>query len=118
MDREQLIAAMTARKPIEVQLSFGTVHIVPLTRAQFDHCTELTLKFNNEPTAVRQTSLRWYMTATCLVDESGKKLLDVNSREDRATFDTWTAGDSEALTEAIVNSSRVSKEDRDFLLRG
>ena len=118
MNREELLKAITDRKPVQVELSFGTAYVMPLTRSQFDHCTELAAKAQKEMTANRTGAVQWYAVATAWVDESGAAVLDRQSKEDRALFDQFRADDATKLFETILDSSKVDKEDRDFLLGG
>jgi len=118
MNREDLLKAITDRQPVGVELSFGKAYVMPLTRSQFDHCTELAAKLQKDMTAARAGGVRWYAIATAWVDEQGSQVLDPHSKEDRALFDTFKAGDTEKLFEAILESSSVTKEDRDFLSVG
>lgn len=118
MNREELLKAITDRKSIEVQLSFGKAYIMPLTRSQFDHAIELAAKLQKDMTANRNGAIRWYAISHAWVDENGQRVLDPQSKEDRALFDTFSAGDSEKLFEAILDSNNVTKEDRDFLSGG
>jgi hypothetical protein len=112
MDREQMIAAMTARRPVAVQLSFGTAYVLPLMRSQFDKCTELASRLQKETTASRAGAVRWYAIKESWVDKDGVQIL---KEEDRDAFDKFSAADTERLFEKILDVSAVSKEDRDFL---
>ncbi len=109
MNREELLKGISNRQPVEVQLSFGVAKVMPLTRSQFDHCTELVAKLQKEVTANRAGAVRWYAILNALVDDDGKPLL---TREDRDAFDSWAASDTEALWEAILDCSKVSEDDR------
>jgi len=118
MNREELLKAITDRQAIEVELSFGKAYVMPLTRSQFDHCSALAAKLQKDMTADRAGAVRWYAISNAWVDEKGSRILDPQSKEDRALFDSFKAGDTERLFEAILDSSTVSKEDRDFLSNG
>ena len=118
MNREELLKAITDRTPLAVELSFGTAYVMPLTRSEFDHCTELAAKARKEMTANRTGAVQWYAVATAWVDEQGNRVLDRQSKEDRALFDSFRADDATKLFEAILEGSKVDKEDRDFLLGG
>jgi hypothetical protein len=116
MKREDFIAAMTARNPVQVNLSCGVAHVMPLTRAQFDKCTELAAKMQQDNmNPARAGALRWYAIKTAWVDESGNPIL---TDEDRDVFDKFSAADTERLFSKILDVSAVEKEDRDFLSKG
>jgi hypothetical protein len=118
MNREELLKAMTNRQPIEVEVSFGVVKLMPLTRSQFDYMFELIGRLQKDMTADRNGAIRWWVLANCWVDDAGQKVLEANSKEDRALFDTFSAGDTEKMFEILLDRSQVSKEDRDFFSKG
>jgi hypothetical protein len=109
MNREELLKGISNRQPVEVKLSFGVAKVMPLTRSQFDHCTELAAKMQKDMTANRAGAVRWYAISQALVDDDGKQIL---TRDDRDAFDSWSASDTESLFEAILDCSRVSEDDR------
>jgi hypothetical protein len=116
MKRDELLKKMAASKgPEPVELSFGTAYVVKLNREQLDHATTLATLFSRKPSADRASGMSWFIISNGWVDEEGNKILDQNSKEDRELFKTFDAGDSQLLSDAIMNISRVSKEDRDFL---
>lgn len=118
MNREELLKAITNRQPIEVDVSFGKVKLLPLTRSQFDYMFELIGKLQKDMTANRNGAVRWWVLANSWVDDSGAKVLDANSKEDRELFDSFAAGDTEKMFEVLLDRSQVSKEDRDFFSKG
>jgi hypothetical protein len=119
MKRDELLQKITATKgPEPVELSFGTAYVVKLNREQLDHATALATLFSRKPSADRASGMQWFIISNGWVDEDGKKVLDQNSKDDRELFNTFDGGDTQLLSDAIMNVSRVSKEDRDFLFGG
>lgn len=119
MNRDELLQKMTAKTgPEPVQLSFGTAYIVKLNREQFDHATALAVLFHRKPSGERAGGMAWHIVSNGWVDENGNKILDQKSKEDRERFNAFDSGDVQLLSDAIMNVSNVTKEDRDFLLGG
>lgn len=119
MNRDELLTKMTAKTgPEPVQLSFGTAYVVKLNREQFDHATALATLFSRKPSGDRAAGMSWFIISNGWVDEDGKKILDQGSKEDRELFRQFDASDTQLLSDAIMNVSNVTKEDRDFLLGG
>ncbi len=110
MDRESFLSSIVKTKVVPVALTIGTVYVRSMDggiRDRFEAMVTVEPK-----TAKVISDARWFAISNCLCDETGELLL---TGKDREQFGTWNSADRELIFEAVLNASKVSDSDREFL---
>lgn len=110
MDRSDFLTKIKHSSVSEVALSFGTVHIKPMTAWVRDRVEAAAAMAQEKKTAALLSDTRWLAIRNCLCDATGEPIL---TDDDRKQFGDWDSGDRETIFNAIMEVSKVTEQDRE-----